>query len=418
MHAEEGNAMTGSGGWVPPWGNEGTGERNGFDDFHSADRDAGANGTFDSGNDITERGNTRNKGNNEADIRQKRSQKQKRRKRQKKSRTSRLISLLTLLAVIAAGIGGFAWHHSRLPNGSALNCSNQTSAKDAKDYCYGGFVPLEPSGPKLSETQAGPYFSKAVADVYPADDTLRLTAAGGNIKAVHAAAATAKTAADHAAEALAARTWPKSLNKPIRRVILEYQERSAIYANLTTNTNPEAIDWMTYSEFKPSGAQSIVRTALELDPEPDPAMPIEVTGLSDAGSCTGFAIIGDDGQDIPRRCVTVHAVSHIPSDVASIGVTFNLLDADGVIRSTEVKALYGSYDDDGNPVPVHNNDDVTMTLEINPDLPQTGWRLALVGWSVHVTDSGDPDKDSEIHQDDYTARQIAAATAVNDFRFE
>ncbi|OXN00697.1 hypothetical protein [Bifidobacterium vansinderenii] len=338
--------------------------------------------------------------------------------RRKRSFGSRFISLLVLLAMIAAGVGGFAWHRSRLPGGSALNCSNQTSAKDAKDYCYGGFVPLEPRGPKLSTAKAGPYFSKAVADVYPADDTLRLAAAGGDIKAVHAAAATAKTAADHAAEALAARTWPKSLNKPIRRVILEYQERSAIYANLTTNTNPEAIDWMTYSEFKPSGAQSIVRTALELDSEPDPAMPIEVTGLSDAGSCTGFAIIGDDGQDIPRRCVTVHAVSRIPSDVASIGVTFNLLDADGVIRSTEVKTLYSSYDDDGNPVRIHNNDDVTMTLEINPDLPQTGWRLALVGWSVHVNDTADLSKDSEIHQDDYTARQIAAATVVNDFRFE
>ncbi|MBT1177187.1 hypothetical protein JS532_06360 [Bifidobacterium callimiconis] len=382
--------MKDSGGWVPPWGGEDTGKRVGFDEFLNNDRDAGP---------------FRNNGNAGADA------------RRKKPRGSRLVSLLVLLAMVAAAAGGFAWHRSQLPGGSALNCSNQTSAKDSKDYCYGGFVPLEPNGPRLSEAKAGPYFSTAVTDVYPADDALRLAVAGGDLNAIHSAATTAKSAADHAAATLAARTWPNSLDKPIRRVILEYQERSAIYANLTTNTNPEAIDWMTYSEFKPSGAQSIVRTALELDPEPAPAAPIEVTGLTDAGSCTGFALIGDDGQEVPRRCVTVHAVSHIPSDVASIGVTFNLLDADGTIRSTEVKALYSSYDDDGKPVRIHNNDTVTMTLEINPDLPQTGWRLALVGWSVHVNDGADLSQDPEIHQDDYTAQQIASAAVVNDFRF-
>ena len=84
----------------------------------------------------------------------------------------------------------------------------------------------------------------------------------GDKDAVHKAAATAHDRAQQAAETLAARTWPKSLTKPIRLVIIEYQERASFYANLMTNRNAEAIDWIVFELFRESGAQSAVRNPI------------------------------------------------------------------------------------------------------------------------------------------------------------
>lgn len=84
----------------------------------------------------------------------------------------------------------------------------------------------------------------------------------GDKDAVHKAAATAHDRAQQAAETLAARTWPKSLTKPIRLVIIEYQERASFYANLMTNRNAEAIDWTVFELFRESGAQSAVRNPI------------------------------------------------------------------------------------------------------------------------------------------------------------
>lgn len=114
---------------------------------------------------------------------------------------------------------------------------------------------MQPSGERLTLDDAGPYFAKAVDNTYAADDAVRIAAAGGDKDAVHKAAATAHDRAQQAAETLAARTWSKSLTQPIRLVIIEYQERASFHANLMTNRNAEAIDWIAFELFRESGAQ-------------------------------------------------------------------------------------------------------------------------------------------------------------------
>lgn len=166
----------------------------------------------------------------------------------------RRMTLLVVVVIVASLVSGFCWRRS-LQTGSPVNCSHQTGVADEKDYCYGGFKPLQPSGPQLGRSQAGPYFAKAVKGTAAAYDAVRLAAVGGDKDAVNKSAAKARDLSQQAAETLAARTWPKSLTKQIRMVIIEYQERAAIYTNLAGNRNGEAIDWMVFGEFRPSGAQ-------------------------------------------------------------------------------------------------------------------------------------------------------------------
>ena len=157
-------------------------------------------------------------------------------------------------------------------------------SRTEKDYCYGGFKPLQPSGPQLGRSQAGPYFAKAVKGTAAAYDAVRLAAVGGDKDAVNKSAAKARDLSQQAAETLAARTWPKSLTKQIRMVIIEYQERAAIYTNLAGNRNGEAIDWMVFGEFRPSGAQQVIRSALKLPDEPETAVPFDIRDIADGGA--------------------------------------------------------------------------------------------------------------------------------------
>lgn len=180
----------------------------------------------------------------------------------------RRMTLLVVVVIVASLVSGFCWRRS-LQTGSPVNCSHQTGVADEKDYCYGGFRPLQPSGPQLGRSQAGPYFAKAVKGTAAAYDAVRLAAVGGDKDAVNKSAAKARDLSQQAAETLAARTWPKSLTKQIRMVIIEYQERAAIYTNLAGNRNGEAIDWMVFGEFRPSGAQQVIRSALKLPDEPE-----------------------------------------------------------------------------------------------------------------------------------------------------
>ncbi len=183
----------------------------------------------------------------------------------------RRMTLLVVVVIVASLVSGFCWRRS-LQTGSPVNCSHQTGVADEKDYCYGGFKPLQPSGPQLGRSQAGPYFAKAVKGTAAAYDAVRLAAVGGDKDAVNKSAAKARDLSQQAAETLAARTWPKSLTKQIRMVIIEYQERAAIYTNLAGNRNGEAIDWMVFGEFRPSGAQQVIRSALKLPDEPETAV--------------------------------------------------------------------------------------------------------------------------------------------------
>lgn len=73
----------------------------------------------------------------------------------------RRMTLLVVVVIVASLVSGFCWRRS-LQTGSPVNCSHQTGVADEKDYCYGGFKPLQPSGPQLGRSQAGPYFAKAV----------------------------------------------------------------------------------------------------------------------------------------------------------------------------------------------------------------------------------------------------------------
>lgn len=189
----------------------------------------------------------------------------------------RRMTLLVVVVIVASLVSGFCWRRS-LQTGSPVNCSHQTGVADEKDYCYGGFKPLQPSGPQLGRSQAGPYFAKAVKGTAAAYDAVRLAAVGGDKDAVNKSAAKARDLSQQAAETLAARTWPKSLTKQIRMVIIEYQERAAIYTNLAGNRNGEAIDWMVFGEFRPSGAQQVIRSALKLPDEPETAVPVRHTG--------------------------------------------------------------------------------------------------------------------------------------------
>ncbi|MBW3087520.1 hypothetical protein KIH77_02020 [Bifidobacterium sp. 82T24] len=315
-----------------------------------------------------------------------------------------------VMAVLAAAAGGFLWRRSQT-GGSVLNCSHQGTSVTAKDYCYGGFTPLEPSGERLSETQAGPYFTKAVADTFAADDAVRLAAAAGDTKAVNAAAEKARDAANHAAETLASRTWPGSVTKAMRMVIVEYQARATIYENLTKNSNHEAIDYMAFDQFKDSGAQDLVRATLELDPEPAPALPVAVTAVRDAGDCTAYVMKNGKAVQATRRCVDFTVTNRTKSAISTILLKFNLLGADGGIRRTNLTAISSSLaEDSDNPATIASGASVTVRATLNPKTVESGDRIALTQWSI-------TDTRNDIHMDDITAAQAAASAAVGDFRF-
>lgn len=91
----------------------------------------------------------------------------------------RRMTLLVVVVIVASLVSGFCWRRS-LQTGSPVNCSHQTGVADEKDYCYGGFKPLQPSGPQLGRSQAGPYFAKAVKGTAAAYDAVRLAAVGGD----------------------------------------------------------------------------------------------------------------------------------------------------------------------------------------------------------------------------------------------
>ena len=111
----------------------------------------------------------------------------------------RRMTLLVVVVIVASLVSGFCWRRS-LQTGSPVNCSHQTGVADEKDYCYGGFKPLQPSGPQLGRSQAGPYFAKAVKGTAAAYDAVRLAAVGGDKDAVNKSAAKARDLSQQAAE--------------------------------------------------------------------------------------------------------------------------------------------------------------------------------------------------------------------------
>ncbi|NEG95315.1 hypothetical protein GFD17_00775 [Bifidobacterium sp. SMB2] len=339
------------------------------------------------------------------------------------ARRRRLLGLLLVVIIIASAAGGFAWRSHALhakTNGSSLNCSSHTGGLDAGDYCYGGFTPLEPHGPKLAESQAGPYFTKAVAGTSATDDAVRMAAAAGDVSAVNAAAEKAYDTADHAAKTLAARTWPGNITKAMRMVIVEYQGKAAIYANLRTNRNPDAIDNLALDVFKPSGAQTLVRSMLKLEAEPEPAVPFEIMAVRDAGSCETYDVTTSRPTKVQRRCVDITVKSRMPAKVSAVGLQMNLLDADGTVRLTDISALSSassssSSDSDASPNPdespaIEPGGTATVSVYLNPRNVWRGGRIAVSQWSVH-------DANGKVHLGDFTAKQMTSFAAVNDFRF-
>lgn len=326
-------------------------------------------------------------------------------------RHHRWIAALTAAAMLVAGASGFAWRRYH-QGGSALNCSHQTGLADAQDYCFGGFKPLQPSGDRLAPAEAGRYFAAAVEGTYAADDAVRLAAAGGDTDAVNKAAATARDLSQRAAETLAARTWPESLDKPIRMVIIEYQERASIYGNLCTNRNAEAIDWMAFDEFRSSGAQQLIRASLDLPGEPEPAIPVSITGIRDDGECPDRILDGNDEVEVTRRCFTVTAGNRTNADISGIILDFNVLGGDGTIRGTGASAISSTpLDGNGDLIEhggIKQGDTVALTMRIDPELLRDGDRFAPSGWSVE-------DRRGDHHQDEFTADQSRSFAAVNAF---
>ena len=95
-------------------------------------------------------------------------------------------------------------------------------------------------------------------------------------------------------------------------VIIEYQERAAIYTNLAGNRNGEAIDWMVFGEFRPSGAQQVIRSALKLPDEPETVVPFDIRDIADGGACKGLETTKDGGQqEVDRHCFTVTVTDQV-----------------------------------------------------------------------------------------------------------
>ncbi|MBT1160306.1 MULTISPECIES: hypothetical protein [Bifidobacterium] len=324
----------------------------------------------------------------------------------RRMRMPRWLVLLIAVIVLAAGAGGFLFHRAR-QGGSAVNCS----AHDGIDYCYGGFTPLEPSGERLDMGDASDYFAKAVRPVYPAVDAVRMATLSGDLTVVHNAAKTARDTALQAAHTLAARTWPERLDKPIRVAIIEYQHRASVYGNIITNTNWQAIEDLLFGTLSAartaSDVQRIIRTTLELDAEPEPDIPFDITDAKDAGNCDQLAFIDGEERTVTRRCVAISVTSHVPADVPYLALRLNLLDQNGTIVATDL--LASTMADVDNPNYIHDGGKVTLTVGINSKLVRSGYRLTASSWSVHT--AGDL-----IVGDDYTAGQSAAVTALNEFR--
>ena len=244
-------------------------------------------------------------------------------------------------------------------------------------------------------------------------DAVRLAAVGGDKDAVNKSAAKARDLSQQAAETLAARTWPKSLTKQIRMVIIEYQERAAIYTNLAGNRNGEAIDWMVFGEFRPSGAQQVIRSALKLPDEPETAVPFDIRDIADGGACKGLETTKDVGQqEVDRHCFTVTVTDQVPAEITGLSIKFNLLSEDGTIRETGVRASSDiQFDDDGDIIEhggIHKGDTVKLTMEIDPKL-LGGDRFVPSAWYVD-------DKAGEQHLASFTAVQSGGYDVLNAFK--
>ncbi|KFI49686.1 hypothetical protein [Bifidobacterium biavatii] len=322
-------------------------------------------------------------------------------------RMPRWLALLIAVAVIAAGAGGFTFRRAQ-QGGSAINCSYSESASQ----CYGGFTPLEPSGERFATSAAAAdYFSTAVQPVYPADESLRRAVLSGNLNAVHQTAKTARNTTLQAARTLASRTWPNELDKPIRAAIAEYQHRASIYANLTRNTDWQAIEDLLFRTLSATQSatdvQQLIRTRLELDPASEPAAPLDVTAVKDMGDCDQLTFLDGKERTVTRHCVAITVTSHVPADVPYLSMRLNLLDKDGTVVAGGLHASGMSDADDPNAI--HDGGTVTLTVGINPRIVRSGYRLAADGWSVHTADD-------LIISDDYTVAQAAALASLNAFR--
>lgn len=331
---------------------------------------------------------------------------------------SRLLPLLIVVAMVAACAGGFLWRrHAPAQSQLGVTPASDSCTEGPYRLCLADFVPLQPSGSQLDSAEAGPFFSKAVDATYAADDTVRLAVAGGDLASIHAAASQARDTAQQAAETLASRTWPESLDKPVRMVIIEYQERAAIYEAMSSSNDIEGIDWLAFNKFRASDSQHLIRTTLELPDEPQPALPFEVSGISDDGTCpsrTGGASGGasGDGTEAARRCLTITAVSRVPAEVTSFILTFNIASADGTIRETGLQAISSLvFDAAGNLVDhggIRAGNKVGLDVEVASTLLRDGDRFVPSGWSVH-------DYAGDVHLGSFTPVQAGSSQPFRDF---
>lgn len=284
-------------------------------------------------------------------------------------------------AMIAAGFGTLYWRRRAL-GGSSVVCQLSGSGRD---YCIGGITPVQASGPQLSDSEAGPYFSDVIAPLHTAADAVRLAAVGGDLTMMHEAAVRAQDVANNTVDRLSQRAWPDAMRTAINMIILECQEWQSIYANLATNTNPEAIDYLVFTAVKPSGAEDLVRSHFDLDPTPTPAMPIEITKLEDADECQG----SEGDQQVVMRCLNVTVVSKVPVPVTDVSVRMALIDPDGTIRSSDaVVAYFTDF-----PNTVETGSSVVLQAKIDPSLVKSGSRLSAGTWSV--TDAEDQYHDGD-----------------------
>lgn len=259
----------------------------------------------------------------------------------------RRMTLLVVVVIVASLVSGFCWRRSLQTGSCQLFAPDRSRGREG--LLLWRVQAVAAVGPQLGRSQAGPYFAKAVKGTAAAYDAVRLAAVGGDKDAVNKSAAKARDLSQQAAETLAARTWPKSLTKQIRMVIIEYQERAAIYTNLAGNRNGEAIDWMVFGEFRPSGAQQVIRSALKLPDEPETAVPFDIRDIADGGACKGLETTKDGGQqEVDRHCFTVTVTDQVPAEITGLSIKFNLLSEDGTIRETGVRASSDiQFDDDG-----------------------------------------------------------------------
>lgn len=320
-----------------------------------------------------------------------------------RSRTTPIIATVCTVVMIAAmllaGFAAFSWRRSTL-GGSSVICK---PFGDDPAYCIGGIKPVQASGPTLTMSQAGPYFTDAISAMRSADDAVRLAAIGGDLNLLHNKAAAARTVAEHTVQQLAARTWPSDIRTAVNMVILDYQERQSIYANLAANTNREAVDRLAIDGPKSSGAESLIRTQLGLQAAPFAAVPVTITSVKDAGSCEGY----DGGNTVTQRCLDVTVTNEVPVAVTDIALRMTLVDPDGTIRSSDAVTAYSDVSD----TPIAAGQSVTLEAQIDPSLVQSGSTLTAGRWAV-------TDTSNQYHSADFGVGWGSQVAALRDFAFE